>query len=106
MPPGPALQMAVKDLLGEPKTKKQENAVDVLPKVSEADAKKAEREEAARLKAAKTVEKSPPDLKNAGVDSDKMGGSLSAENVMKLSYTEFSKLDDAALSRLRGDEAE
>jgi len=106
MPPGPALQEAVKDLIGEPANKKQESAVEVKPKVDAAAAKKAEREEAARLKAADAAGKTPPSTKNAGVDSDKLGGTLSAENVMKMSYSEFSKLDDKALSRMRGDEPE
>lgn len=105
MTPSAALQEAVKDLLGEPKTKQQKQAVDVTPRVDEAAAKKAAREEEARRKAAEAAGATPPSNKSVGKDADKLGGggTLSAADVMKMSFTDFSKLDEATLARLRGD---
>jgi hypothetical protein len=105
MTPSDALQEAVKDLLGEPKTAKQKEAVEVKPRVSEAEAKKAQREEEARVKAAEAAKKQPASDKSVGKDSDKMGGggSLSAADVLKLSYSDFAKLDEKTLSAMRGD---
>lgn len=105
MPPAAALQEAVKDLLGEPKTAKQKEAVEVKARVSEADAKKAQREEEARRKAADAAGKQPANDKTLGKDSDKLGGggTLSTADVMKMNFNDFSKLDEATLSRLRGD---
>lgn len=104
MPPSKALQEAVKDLLGEPETKKQEAAVETTPRVDEAAKKKAAREEEARRKAAEAAGKQPPDTSKTGVESDKLGSrSLSGADVMKMSYDDFSKLSEADLSRMRGD---
>lgn len=105
MTPAKALQEAVKDLLGEPKTKAQEQATTVTPRVDEAAAAKAKREEEAREKAAKAAGQQPPSSKDVGKDADKLGGSgtLSATDVMKMNYGDFSKLDEATLARLRGD---
>jgi hypothetical protein len=105
MTPSAALQEAVKDLLGEPKTRQQKQAVEVTPRVDEAAAKKAAREEEARRKAADAANATPPSNKSVGKDADKLGGggTLSAADVMKMSFTDFSKLDEATLSRLRGD---
>ena len=44
----------------------------------------------------------PPKL-DAGLDHDKKGGGLDAKTIMNLPYEEFSKLDEATLSRIRGD---
>ena len=105
MTPAKALQEAVKDLLGEPKNKAQEQATTVTPRVDEAAAAKAAREEEARAKAAKAAGQQPPLSKDVGKDADKLGGSgtLSATDVMKMNYGDFSKLDETTLSRLRGD---
>lgn len=105
MTPAKALQEAVKDLLGEPKNKAQEQATTVTPRVDEAAAAKAAREEAARAKAAEAAGKQPPSSKDVGKDADKLGGSgtLSATDVMKMNFNDFSKLDETTLARLRGD---
>ncbi len=103
--PSAALQEAVKDLLGDPKTAKQKEAVDVKPRVDEAAVKKAQREEEARRKAAEASGKTPPGANGLGKESDKLGGggTLSGADVMKLNYADFVKLDESTLSRLRGD---
>lgn len=104
--PAKALQDAVKDLLGEPKNAKQKEAVEAKPRVSEADAKKAAREEEARQKATNAAGKQPPNTdKGGGKDSDQLGsqGVLKAEDVMKMTFDDFSKLDQATLARMRGD---
>lgn len=104
--PSKALQEAVKDILGEPKTKKQEVATEVTPRVDEAAVAKAKREEAARQKAAEASNRQPPNAKDIGKDADKLGGdgNLSAADVLKMPYADFSKLDEKTLARLRGDE--
>jgi hypothetical protein len=103
--PSAALQEAVKDLLGDPETKQQEKAVDVTPRVTDADAKRAKREEEARRKAADAASRQPSNTKDAGKDSDKLGGKgLQAADVMKMTFTDFSKLDEKTLSSMRGDE--
>lgn len=107
MTPSKALQEAVKDLLGDPVTKKQEIATTVTPKVDEAAVAKAAREEAARQKAADAAGKQPPKTDKTGVDSDKLGGgSLKAADVMKMPYKDFIKLDESVLSQMRGDRVE
>lgn len=109
MPPAQALQDAVKDLIGDPVTAKQKEAVDVKARVDDADVKKAARDEEVRRKAAEAASKQPPSMKGAGKDADKMGGkggaSLTGEDVMQMSYEQFAKLDQDTLSRLRGDVA-
>lgn len=110
MPPATALQDAVKFLLGDPQTAKQREAVntkarvdpDVVQKTAEELA--AERKTAEARKTADAVGKTPPNLKDAGKDSDKAGGGpLDAKQIMKLPYHEFAKLNEADLARARGD---
>lgn len=103
MTPAAALQEAVKDLLGDPKTKKQDEAVNVKPNVSEAAAAKAKRDEEARRKAADAAGKQPADSAKTGKASDALGGSLTSADVMKMSFDDFNKLDEATLARMRGD---
>jgi hypothetical protein len=45
----------------------------------------------------------PASQKDVGLDHDKKGGGLDPKTVMNMDYREFSKLDEAVLSRLRGD---
>lgn len=108
MTPSAALQAAVEKLLGK-KTARQKDAVDVTPRVPKDDDKKADDATADRKKRA--VEKAldakgrtPPNTFKVGVDSDKIGGALTAQTAMKLSEDEFNKLDEKALARMRGDE--
>lgn len=107
--PAEAIQKAAKKLLGT-ETKKQDDATSVKARVDkeEAEEKAAKEKEAERKK--KQVEKNleagkqqPPDTSKVGADSDKAGGSLSAKDVMKMSQDDFNKLDEATLSRMRGD---
>jgi hypothetical protein len=113
--PTDALQRAVKYVMGAPATAEQKTATTVKPRVDkdaveeelEGDpkaAKAAERKEAATKKALDATSKTPPATKGVGLDSDKAGGSLNAKTVVKLPFEEFSKLDDATLARMRGDE--
>lgn len=103
MTPAKALQEAVKDILGEPTTKKQTAAVDVTPKVTEAEAAAASRKEAATKRALDADGKQPPTAAKVGQNSDALGGGLGNVDVMKLNQDDFAKLDEAELSRLRGD---
>jgi hypothetical protein len=115
--PTDALQRAVKYVMGAPATTDQKTAISVTPRADkdavaeelEGDKdvkaiKAAERKEAATKKALDATGKQPPTTKGVGLDSDKAGGPLNAKTVVKLSHEEFSKLDDATLARMRGDE--
>lgn len=100
--PTVSLQKAVKALV-EPRTTKQELATSVAPRVSEKDLA-AERKAGAVGKTRDAVAKTPPRLNSTGVDSEKLGSSMSAQDITKLSQSEFAKLSEETLARLRGDE--
>lgn len=105
MTPTDALQKAVKKLLPT-ETVKQDDAVTVKPKVGAADAAAAvaaERKKGAVAKTLEATSKQPASLAKAGMDSDKDGGSVSAKDVLKMSYKDFSALSDETLAKMRGD---
>lgn len=102
MTPAQALQKAVKKLLGA-ETRQQEQATEVAPRV-DAAAVAAQRKKQAVEKTADAVRRTPPATSRVGKDSDAAGGSLRAEDVLKMSQDDFMKLDEAELKRLRGDE--
>ena len=101
MTPTAALQKAVERLV-KPATAKQEAATSVTPRVDPA-AVAAERKKAAVAKTAETVAKTPAALNKAGIDSDKEGGTISAKDVLKMSFKDFAKLPEEELARMRGD---
>lgn len=101
MTPAQALQKAVKKLVGA-ETRSQEQATEVTPRVSAEDVA-AQRKRAAVEKTASAAQRTPPNTGKVGADSDRAGGSLRAEDVIKLGQDEFAKLDEAELKRLRGD---
>lgn len=103
MPPGKALQEAVKDIIGDPENRKQTAAVDVTPKVTEAEVAAAARKEASTKKALDANKKQPSATSKAGQNSDALGGGLGNVDVMKLDQDAFAKLDEDELSRMRGD---
>lgn len=100
--PTDALQKAVKKELGA-KTAAQKKVVDTTPRVDPKDVAAARKKEAA-TKTANAVESTPASTAKVGVDSDKIGGSLSAKAIMGMNQKDFAKLPDEALARLRGDE--
>lgn len=105
MTPTDALQKAVKKLLPT-ETVKQDDAVTVKPKVGAADAAAAvaaERKKGAVAKTLEATSKQPASLAKAGMDSDKDGGSVSAKDVLKMSFKDFSALSDETLAKMRGD---
>jgi hypothetical protein len=101
MTPTEALQKAVKKLVGA-ETAKQETATEVKPKVDAKDVA-AQRKQAAVLKNLKDAEKTPSSTKDVGFDSDKAGGTISAKDVLKMSFKDFSALPEETLARMRGD---
>jgi hypothetical protein len=101
MTPTDALQKAVKKMLGT-ETRKQEVATTVTPKVDPKDVA-AERKKGAVEKALDTAKKTPPNTARVGMDSDKDGGTISAKDVLKMNYKDFSALSDDQLARMRGD---
>lgn len=101
-----ALQKAVKNILGTG-TKKQEHAVgtEVRPGKDDVAAEvRAQRKKEAVQRAVETQGKQPPSTKDVGIDHDKAGGKLQARDVVKLSQDAFSKLSEADLAALRGDD--
>jgi hypothetical protein len=103
--PSDAIQKAAKVLL-RPATPKQDAAVEVSPRVSAEDAAKKVVEERKKAQLAINLAaagKQPPTSKNVGADSDKAGGTLRGSDAIRLPYQDFIKLDEATLSRMRGD---
>lgn len=103
--PSAALQKAVGYII-KPETGKQADATSVTPRVTEADAAAAAKEARTteqRKKNADAAGKQPPDLANAGANSDAAGGVLDAKTVIKMPFDKFSKLSEEEISRLRGD---
>ena len=101
MTPTDALQKAVKKLVGT-ESAKQEAATEVKPKVDAKDVA-AERKRAAVDKNLKDAARTPNSTKDVGMDSDKAGGTISAKDVLKMSYKDFSALPEETLARMRGD---
>lgn len=91
-----ALSKAVKYVLGPPPSSKADADKD-------ASAAAHKRAEDARKKAADADAKQPPSTAKVGIDSDKGGTSTAGIDVMRLSQEKFAKLDEEALSKLRGD---
>ena len=104
LPPAAALQAAVKKVMGKPETRAESRATEVTAKVDAKDVT-AERKKAAVGKALATDKKTPPNVANVGLDSDKAGakGKFSPEDVMKMSQDDFNKLPDDVLAKMRGD---
>lgn len=111
--PAAALQQAVRYVMGAPTTPEERTATTTKARVDKDEAdeeaakllKTAERKEAATKKSIDTALKQPPSTSGVGADSDKAGGSmLKAKDVVKMPYADFAKLDEATLSRMRGDE--
>lgn len=105
MTPTDALQKAVKKLIPA-ETTKQADATTVAPRVTAADAAAAvaaERKKEAVAKALAATGKTPPSTAKVGVDSDKDGGTISAKDVLKMNFKDFSALNEETLSRMRGD---
>lgn len=100
--PTDALQKAVKLVMGAPKTAAEKNAVEVTPRVAEADVAAARRKAAAD-KTAAAIGKTPSNTAKAGTDSDKLGGGMTAKDVMNMHQDEFAKLPSSVLSKMRGD---
>lgn len=100
--PTKALQAAVKKILGQ-EDRSQEKATDIAPRVSKEDVAAARKKQAVS-KNATAASKTPANFSKVGIDSDKAGGSLSPQDVMKMSQEDFKKLPDDVLARMRGDE--
>ena len=98
-----AMQEAVKLVMGDPRTSKERLATEVTPRVDK-DKIAADRTAEAKKRNAEAAGKQPPSTARVGMDSDKLGGALSAADVMKMSQDEFAKLDEKTLAKLRGDE--
>ncbi len=102
MTPTAAMQKAVK-LLVKAETTRQTDAVDTTPRVKDKDVA-AERKKDAVAKTTNAVKKQPPSTTKVGLNSNELGGSMTAQDVIKLSQDEFKKLPDDVLAKMRGDE--
>lgn len=96
-----ALQKAVKYVM-RADTGKQKTAVDVDPRISAEQVAK-ERKAAGLKRNVDASNRQPADTSRVGLDSDKAGSALTALGVSKMSYSQFAKLSEAELSKLRGD---
>ena len=108
--PTEALQKSVRMVFrGQEKTATQERATTVKPRVDETDVDKvkAERKKTAVEKALEAEGKSPGTATaKHGMNSNEAGAGRTAKDVIKMSQSEFAKLDEKELARLRGDEVE
>lgn len=102
MTPTKALQAAVKKIVGQ-ETRAQEQATEVTPQV-DAKAVAAERKKAAVAATAAAAKGTPANTSKVGSDSDKLGGGVTAKDLMRMSAKDFAKIPEEALARLRGDE--
>ena len=95
-----ALQKAVKYVLPA-ETSKQETATEVTPNASKEDVAKVRKQEALKrnIDAAK---RTPASTAKVGTNNED-GGELTAEKAMKMTQTEFAKLDENTLAKMRGD---
>jgi hypothetical protein len=100
--PSAALQKAVK-LIMPPETKKQEAALETEARVDPKEVEKA-RKAAAVEKTAAAVAATPANAAKVGANSDAGGGgAVTAKDVIKMSFKDFSALDETTLARMRGD---
>ena len=97
--PTDALQKAVRVLIGA-RTAQQKQATTVAPRVAEKDIG-TQRKENAVDKALKTAQ--PANLADVGKNSDQLGKTRSAKDVLKMSDAEFDKLTDEELAEMGGD---
>jgi len=96
--PSQAITRAAKRVFGTPAK------AAVIEKEDETAKKAAEtRKTEAVEKNLDAIKKQPASTKEVGLDHDKRGGGLDAKTVMKMNYKEFSELDEAQLSKMRGD---
>jgi hypothetical protein len=95
-----ALRRAVKYVLGNPPASAEKIEDDAAKVQSLRDEK---REEAVK-RGLDAASKQPADLSKVGLDSDKAGNKEGKIDVLKLTQAQFAKLDEAQLSKLRGDE--
>lgn len=98
-----ALQKAVKYVMGPdvaPTAAKTEDTKDT------AAALKARQDAEARKRNADAAKKQPASTKDVGLNSDKAGNEDGKDiDVLRMSQSEFKKLDEATIAKLRGDEA-
>lgn len=100
--PSQALKRAARYVLGTPQ--RAEDTAEALLKRN-GEGLRRQREEEGRRKAADVLKKSPPDTSKVGLDGDKKGGGEpSGAQIAKMSQTQFAKLDEDTLKKMRGDE--
>lgn len=100
--PSAALQKSV-SLIMPAVTVAQEKALTTTARVDVKEVEKA-RKAAAVAATAAAVGKTPANAGKVGLDSDKSGGgAVTAQDAMKMSYKDFSSLDETTLARMRGD---
>lgn len=100
--PSAALQRAVKYVM-PPTTAAQATALKVEARVDVAAVEK-QRKAAAVEKVTDALAKTPASSSKVGKDSDSAGGgAVTAKDAMKMSYKDFSALDEDSLAKMRGD---
>jgi hypothetical protein len=97
-----ALQKAVKYVMGAPETGKQRTATEVDARVTAEQVAK-ERKAQGLKRNVDAANRQPADLSKTGLDSDKVGASLTAATIGKMSQAQFDKVSEADKSKARGD---
>jgi hypothetical protein len=93
--PSAALARATKRVFGAPVAAKTDDKI--------AEDAGVRRKQEATERNVKAAAAQPASQKDVGLDHDKKGGGLDAKTVMKMSYSEFSKLGEDVLAKMRGD---
>lgn len=91
LPPSLSIQRAVKYVLGAP-TEDTASSDRGLQRIKDT-----------KVRNADASKRQPASTQKVGVDSDKLGGSLDEQSILKMNYDDFSKLSDEALAKMRGD---
>ncbi len=106
--PSTAIQRAVKYVLGAVSKETNvgdEKTADATAKISATEATAKARKTEQLKKNIDTALKQPSSTTKVGMDSDKAGGgAVDGKAIMKMSQTDFNKLDEKELARLRGDD--
>jgi hypothetical protein len=97
-----ALQKAVKYVMGTPETGRQRTATEVDARVTAEQVAK-ERKAQGLKRNVDAANRQPADLSKTGLDSDKVGASLTAATIGKMSQAQFDKVSEADKAKARGD---
>lgn len=102
-PPSAAIRRAVKYVLADRGIDGKGEEVADEDEEDSTKARGLQRTKEAKTKNADAAKRQPASTLKVGADSDKLGGGLNEQSVLKMSQDDFAKLSEDALKKLRGD---